>query len=124
MEFYDLMQQKLKLVDMPDAMLQRSVNTGFSGGEKKRNEILQMAVLEPRLAILDETDSGLDIFPRLVSPQMPEGYEPASERISTGITGLDEMLDGGVWRGSTTLLGGPSGAGKTTIALQFALAST
>ena len=67
------------------------------------------------------TDSGLDIFPRLVSPQMPEGYEPASERISTGITGLDEMLDGGVWRGSTTLLGGPSGAGKTTIALQFAL---
>ena len=61
MEFYDLMQQKLKMVDMPDAMLQRSVNTGFSGGEKKRNEILQMAVLEPRLAILDETDSGLDI---------------------------------------------------------------
>ena len=61
MEFYDLMQQKLKMVDMSDAMLQRSVNTGFSGGEKKRNEILQMAVLEPRLAILDETDSGLDI---------------------------------------------------------------
>ena len=61
MEFYDLMQQKLKMVEMSDAMLQRSVNTGFSGGEKKRNEILQMAVLEPRLAILDETDSGLDI---------------------------------------------------------------
>jgi Fe-S cluster assembly ATP-binding protein len=61
MEFYDLMQQKLKMVDMSDEMLNRSVNTGFSGGEKKRNEILQMAVLEPRLAILDETDSGLDI---------------------------------------------------------------
>jgi circadian clock protein KaiC len=67
------------------------------------------------------TDSGLDIFPRLVSPRMPEGYEPASERVSTGIAGLDDMLDGGVWRGTTTLVGGPSGAGKTTIALQFAL---
>ncbi len=67
------------------------------------------------------TDSGLDIYPRLVSPQMPEGYEPATERISTGVTGLDKMLDGGVWRGTTTLLVGPSGAGKTTIALQFAL---
>src|SRR5688572_21418627 len=67
------------------------------------------------------TDSGLDIFPRLVSPRMPEGYEPASERVSMGIASLDDMLEGGVWRGSTTLLGGPSGAGKTTIALQFAL---
>lgn len=61
LEFLDLMEEKLKLVDMNTAMLQRSVNTGFSGGEKKRNEILQMAVLAPRLAILDETDSGLDI---------------------------------------------------------------
>jgi len=61
MEFLDLMEQRLKLVDMDPEMLGRSVNTGFSGGEKKRNEILQMAVLEPRLAILDETDSGLDI---------------------------------------------------------------
>ncbi len=61
MEFLDLMEQKLKVVDMDPAMLQRSVNAGFSGGEKKRNEILQMAVLEPKLAILDETDSGLDI---------------------------------------------------------------
>src|SRR5581483_8727664 len=61
MEFLDLMEQKLKLVDMDPAMLHRSVNAGFSGGEKKRNEILQMAVLEPKLAILDETDSGLDI---------------------------------------------------------------
>jgi Fe-S cluster assembly ATP-binding protein len=60
-EFLDLMDRKLKLVDMDVSMLHRSVNAGFSGGEKKRNEILQMAVLEPRLAILDETDSGLDI---------------------------------------------------------------
>ncbi len=67
------------------------------------------------------TSAGLDIYPRLVSPQIPEGYEPASERISTGVAGLDAMLDGGVWKGSTTLLAGPSGAGKTTIGLQFAL---
>jgi circadian clock protein KaiC len=67
------------------------------------------------------TDAGLDVYPRLVSPQMPEGYEPASERISTGVAGLDAMLDGGLWRGTTTLLAGPSGAGKTTIGLQFAL---
>jgi Fe-S cluster assembly ATP-binding protein len=61
MEFLDLVEEKLKLVDMDPAMLHRSVNMGFSGGEKKRNEILQMAVLEPTLSILDETDSGLDI---------------------------------------------------------------
>ena len=61
LEFLDLMEEKMKLVDMDASMLNRSVNTGFSGGEKKRNEILQMAVLSPRLAILDETDSGLDI---------------------------------------------------------------
>ena len=67
------------------------------------------------------TDSGLDIYPRLVSPRMPAGYEPATERVSTGVKGLDDMLDGGVWRGTTTLLAGPSGAGKTTIGLQFAL---
>src|SRR3954466_4889488 len=61
LEFADLMEAKLKMVDMDSAMLTRSVNMGFSGGEKKRNEILQMAVLAPKLAILDETDSGLDI---------------------------------------------------------------
>jgi len=61
LEFAELMDEKLKFVDMDSAMLSRSVNTGFSGGEKKRNEILQMAVLEPKLGILDETDSGLDI---------------------------------------------------------------
>jgi Fe-S cluster assembly ATP-binding protein len=61
LEFADVMEEKLALVDMDPSMLNRSVNTGFSGGEKKRNEILQMAVLQPRLGILDETDSGLDI---------------------------------------------------------------
>jgi Fe-S cluster assembly ATP-binding protein len=61
LEFLDLMEEKMRLVDIDTSMLNRSVNTGFSGGEKKRNEILQMAVLAPRLAILDETDSGLDI---------------------------------------------------------------
>jgi Fe-S cluster assembly ATP-binding protein len=61
LEFAGIMDEKLKLVEMDPGMLNRSVNAGFSGGEKKRNEILQMAVLEPKLAILDETDSGLDI---------------------------------------------------------------
>jgi Fe-S cluster assembly ATP-binding protein len=61
LDFLDVMEEKLKIVDMSEDMLSRSVNSGFSGGEKKRNEILQMAVLEPKLAILDETDSGLDI---------------------------------------------------------------
>ena len=61
LEFLDLVEERMKLVEMDSSMLNRSVNAGFSGGEKKRNEILQMAVLQPRLAILDETDSGLDI---------------------------------------------------------------
>ena len=61
MDFLALVKKKMKLVDLDPKFLNRAVNEGFSGGEKKRNEILQMAVLEPRLAILDETDSGLDI---------------------------------------------------------------
>ena len=61
MEFLPLLRSKMKLLEMDEAFLSRSVNEGFSGGEKKRNEILQMAVLQPKLAILDETDSGLDI---------------------------------------------------------------
>jgi Fe-S cluster assembly ATP-binding protein len=61
MEFMQLIQEKSKLLEINQAMLQRAVNEGFSGGEKKRNEIFQMALLEPKLAILDETDSGLDI---------------------------------------------------------------
>src|SRR5690606_5083222 len=61
LEFNDLLKEKAKIVEMDPQFFKRSVNEGFSGGEKKRNEILQMAVLEPKLAILDETDSGLDI---------------------------------------------------------------
>jgi len=61
MDFLPLMREKLKLLDMNETLMNRSVNESFSGGEKKRNEILQMAVLQPKLAILDETDSGLDI---------------------------------------------------------------
>jgi len=61
LEFKDLLKERAKIVEMDASFMTRSVNEGFSGGEKKRNEILQMAVLEPKLAILDETDSGLDI---------------------------------------------------------------
>jgi Fe-S cluster assembly ATP-binding protein len=61
MDFLDFAREKMKLVDFDEKLLNRSINEGFSGGEKKRNEILQMAILEPTLAILDETDSGLDI---------------------------------------------------------------
>jgi Fe-S cluster assembly ATP-binding protein len=61
MDFLDLLEEKLKIVEWGPEIMSRAVNSGFSGGEKKRNEILQMAVLQPRLAVLDETDSGLDI---------------------------------------------------------------
>src|SRR3970282_2880510 len=60
-EFLNLIKEKVKLVNLKEELLNRSVNEGFSGGEKKRNEIFQMAVLQPKLGILDETDSGLDI---------------------------------------------------------------
>jgi Fe-S cluster assembly ATP-binding protein len=60
-DFLKLVRERMKLLELPEEMMNRSVNEGFSGGEKKRNEIFQMAVLEPALAILDETDSGLDI---------------------------------------------------------------
>ena len=60
-EFLKIMKEKMKVVDMDQSLLNRSLNEGFSGGEKKRNEIFQMALLEPKLAVLDETDSGLDI---------------------------------------------------------------
>ena len=65
--------------------------------------------------------SGLEIFPRLVSPEIPEKYTIVEERVSTGIEGLDRLMGGGLWRGSTTVLAGPSGAGKTTAGLQFVL---
>jgi Fe-S cluster assembly ATP-binding protein len=61
MEFFSMIREKLKVVDMDEKFLSRAINEGFSGGEKKRNEVFQLAVLEPKLAVLDETDSGLDI---------------------------------------------------------------
>lgn len=61
MDFLTLVREKMKQVEMPEELMNRAINVGFSGGEKKRNEVLQMLLLEPRLAILDETDSGLDI---------------------------------------------------------------
>ncbi len=61
MDFLSLVKERLKVLHMDESLLQRAVNVGFSGGEKKRNEIFQMAIMEPKLAILDETDSGLDI---------------------------------------------------------------
>jgi circadian clock protein KaiC len=64
---------------------------------------------------------GLEIFPRLVSPELPRSYTIVEERTPTGVEGLDALLGGGLWRGSTTLLAGPTGSGKTTVALQFAL---
>lgn len=67
------------------------------------------------------TASGAKVYRRLVTPAIPPDYEPERERVSTGVEGLDRMLGGGLWRGSTTLLAGPTGSGKTTIGLQFIL---
>jgi circadian clock protein KaiC len=68
------------------------------------------------------TPAGLEVYPRLVSPRVPAGYSVARERVPTGVAGLDRLLGDGLWRGSTSLLAGPTGSGKTTIGLQFALA--
>jgi len=67
------------------------------------------------------TDAGLQIFPRLVTPRISENYKPLLERVSSGVPGLDAVIGGGLWRGSTTLVMGATGAGKTTVALQFAI---
>lgn len=91
-DFEDLVQQKLDVVKMNPAFLDRSVNEGFSGGEKKRNEILQMALLEPKLAILDETDSGLDIDAlRIVSAGVNQLM--TSENAVVLITHYQRLLD-------------------------------
>jgi circadian clock protein KaiC len=68
------------------------------------------------------SSAGFEVYPRLISPSAPQGYTIEQERVNSGVEGLDAMLNGGVWRGSTTLVVGPTGAGKTTIGLQFALA--
>src|SRR6202000_28613 len=92
MDFLPLMRQNLKLLDMDDKLLNRSVNEAFSGGEKKRNEILQMAVLEPKLAILDETDSALDIDAlRIVAKGVNAMRSP--ERAIVLVTHYQRLLD-------------------------------
>src|SRR5215208_6883221 len=92
MEFMQLIQEKSKLLDINQAMLQRAVNEGFSGGEKKRNEIFQMALLEPKLAILDETDSGLDIDAlKIVSKGVNAMRSP--ERAAIVVTHYQRLLD-------------------------------
>src|SRR6202167_131982 len=91
-QFLKTVRAKLKLLDIEDDLLQRAVNVGFSGGEKKRNEIFQMAMLEPRLAILDETDSGLDIDAlRVVSTGINKLRAP--DRAMVVITHYQRLLD-------------------------------
>ena len=92
MDFLTLLQEKMKLVEMHEDLLQRAINEGFSGGEKKRNEILQMALLEPRSAILDETDSGLDIDAlRIVANGVNRLRSP--DRAMLVITHYQRLLD-------------------------------
>jgi Fe-S cluster assembly ATP-binding protein len=91
-QFLRLVRSKLKLLDIGDDLLQRPVNVGFSGGEKKRNEVFQMAMLEPRLAILDETDSGLDIDALRVVANGVNGLR-AGERAFVLITHYKRLLD-------------------------------
>jgi len=82
LEFKDLLKERAKVVEMDASFMTRSVNEGFSGGEKKRNEILQMAVLEPKLAVLDETDSGLDIDAlRIVANGVNQLFTPENAMI-------------------------------------------
>src|SRR6266480_1669548 len=92
LEFKDLLKEKARVVEMDASFMTRSVNEGFSGGEKKRNEILQMAVLEPKLAILDETDSGLDIDAlRIVAEGVNKLHGP--ERASIVVTHYQRLLN-------------------------------
>ena len=92
MEFLKIVREKAKQLDMPEGLLQRPVNVGFSGGEKKRHEIFQMALLEPTLALLDETDSGLDIDAlRIVSAGINRLRDP--KRAILVITHYQRLLD-------------------------------
>ncbi|MDA0748216.1 MAG: Fe-S cluster assembly ATPase SufC [bacterium] len=94
MDFLALSKEKLKLVEMDESFLSRSVNAGFSGGEKKRHEILQMAVLDPRLAILDETDSGLDIDAlRIVANGVNTLHEHNPDNAVIVVTHYQRLLD-------------------------------
>jgi Fe-S cluster assembly ATP-binding protein len=90
--FLKIMKEKMKLVEIDQSLLSRSINEGFSGGEKKRNEIFQMAMLEPKLAILDETDSGLDIDAlRIVANGINKLHNP--DRAVLVITHYQRLLD-------------------------------
>ncbi len=92
MDFLDILEEKLKVVEWGPEIMSRAVNSGFSGGEKKRNEILQMAVLEPKLAILDETDSGLDIDAlRIVAGGVNKLRDPA--RATIVVTHYQRLLN-------------------------------
>jgi Fe-S cluster assembly ATP-binding protein len=92
MDFLPMFREKLALLEMDDKLMNRSLNEGFSGGEKKRNEILQMAVLEPKLAVLDETDSGLDIDAlRIVANGVNSLRSP--ERAMVVVTHYQRLLD-------------------------------
>ena len=91
-DFLELIRSKIKVVELDDSFLQRPVNEGFSGGEKKRNEILQMLVLEPQLAILDETDSGLDIDALKIVAQGVKGFRN-QERSFLLITHYQRILN-------------------------------
>ena len=112
-EFLKLMKQKRELVELDNKLASRSVNEGFSGGEKKRNEIFQMAMLEPKLAILDETDSGLDIDAlRIVAKGVNELRSPENSTIV--ITHYQRLLDyirpdfvHVLYKGRIVLSGGP-----------------
>jgi Fe-S cluster assembly ATP-binding protein len=92
MDFLQLAREKAKLVNMDEGLLKRSVNEGFSGGEKKRNEIFQMAVLEPRLAIMDETDSGLDIDALRIVSEGVNGLR-REDRAIIVVTHYQRLLD-------------------------------
>ena len=92
MDFLSVLREKMKLVEMPDDMMSRAINEGFSGGEKKRNEILQMMLLEPAFCILDETDSGLDIDAlRTVANGINQMRSP--DRAMLVITHYQRLLD-------------------------------
>jgi Fe-S cluster assembly ATP-binding protein len=92
MDFLPMFREKLKLLEMDEKMMNRSVNEGFSGGEKKRNEILQLAILEPKLAVLDETDSGLDIDAlKIVAKGVNSMRSP--ERSFVVVTHYQRLLD-------------------------------
>jgi Fe-S cluster assembly ATP-binding protein len=92
MQFLKLVREKMAVLHMKDELLHRAVNEGFSGGEKKRNEIFQMALLEPKLAILDETDSGLDIDAlKIVASGVNAMRSP--ERAAIVVTHYQRLLD-------------------------------